>query len=44
MCKFNNSIVPNKVRVGWHFPSNKYAYRDAYPALKSIITTKKGFS
>ena len=35
MFKFNNSIVPNKVRIGWHFLSNKYAYRDAYSALKS---------
>ena len=35
MFKFNNSIVPNKVRRGWHFSSNKYAYRDAYLALKS---------
>ena len=26
MYKFNNSIVPNKVRIGWHFSSNKYAY------------------
>ena len=36
MFKFNNSIVPNKVRIGRHFSSNKYAYRDAYSALKSI--------
>ena len=36
MFKFNNSIVPNKVSIGWHFSSNKYAYRDAYSALKSI--------
>ena len=35
MLKFNNSIVPNKVRIGWHFSSNKYAYRDVYSALKS---------
>ena len=35
MFKFNNSIVPNKVRIGWHFSSNKYAHRDAYSALKS---------
>ena len=28
-------VVPNKVRIGWHFSSNKYAYRDAYSALKS---------
>ena len=32
--KFNNSIVPNKVRIGWPFSSNKYAYRDVYSALK----------
>ena len=36
MFKFNNSIVPNKVRIEWHFSSNKYAYRDAYSALKSM--------
>ena len=36
MFKFNNSIVPNKVHIGWHFLSNKYAYRDAYSALKSM--------
>ena len=36
MFKFNNSIVPNKVRIGWHFSSNIYAYRDAYSALKSM--------
>ena len=36
MLKFNNSIVPNKVRIGWYFSSNKYAYRDVYSALKSI--------
>ena len=36
MFKFNNSIVPNKVHIGWHFSSNKYAYRDDYSALKSI--------
>ena len=35
MFKFNNSIVPNKLRIGWHFSSNKYVYRDAYSALKS---------
>ena len=35
MFEFNNSIVPNKVRIGWHFLSNKYAYRDAYSALKN---------
>ena len=34
MFLFNNSIMPNKVRIGWHFLSNKYAYRDAYSALK----------
>ena len=27
--------MPNKVRIGWHFSSNKYAYRDVYSALKS---------
>ena len=27
--------MPNKVRIGWHFSSNKYAYRDIYSALKS---------
>ena len=36
MFKFNNSIVPNKVRIGWHFSSNKYTYRDVYSALKSM--------
>ena len=36
MLKFNNSIVPNKVCIGWHFSSNKYAYKDVYSALKSI--------
>ena len=36
MFKFNNSIVPNKVRIGWHFSSNKNAYRDAYSALKRM--------
>ena len=36
MFKLNNSIVPNKMRIGWHFSSNKYAYRDAYSALKSM--------
>ena len=35
MFKFNNSIVPSKVRIGWHFSSNKYAYRDAYSAHKN---------
>ena len=35
MFKFNNSIVPNKVCIGSQFSSNKYAYRDAYSALKS---------
>ena len=39
MFKFNNSIVPNRVRIGWHFSSNKYAYRDAYSALKSSAAT-----
>ena len=38
MFKFNNSVVPNKVRIGWHFSSNKYACRDAYLALKSRVT------
>ena len=38
MFKFNNSIVPNKVRIGWHFSSNKLAYRDAYSALKSKLS------
>ena len=38
MFKFNNSIVPNKVRIGWHFSSNKYTYRDAYSALKSRVS------
>ena len=37
MFKFNDSIVPNKVRIGWHFSSNKYVYRDAYSALKNIF-------
>ena len=37
MFKFYNSIVPNKVRIGWHFSSNKYTYRDAYSALKSSL-------
>ena len=36
MLKFNNSIMPNKVHIGWNFSSNKYAYRDVYSALKSI--------
>ena len=36
MLKFNNSIVPNKVHIGWHFSSNKYAYRDVYLALEYI--------
>ena len=27
--------MPNKVHIGWHFSSNKYAYRDVYSALKS---------
>ena len=35
MFKFNNSIVPNKERIGLHFSSNKHAYSDAYSALKS---------
>ena len=33
MFKFNNSTVPNKVRIGCNFSSNKYIYRDAYSAL-----------
>ena len=36
MFKFNNSIMPNTVRIGWLFSSNKDAYRDAYSALKSM--------
>ena len=43
MFKFNNSIVPNKVRIGWHFSSNKYAYRDAYLAHKSTDNFKGDF-
>ena len=39
MFKFNNSMVPNKVRIGRHFSSNKYAYRDAYSALKSSYSS-----
>ena len=35
MFKSNNTLVPNNVRIGWHFSSNKYAYRDVYSALKS---------
>ena len=35
MFKSNNSVVPNKVSIGWHFSSNKYTYRDIYSALKS---------
>ena len=35
MLKFNNSIMPNKVHIGWHFSSKKYAYRDVYSTLKS---------
>ena len=27
--------MPNKVRIGWHFSSNKYTYRDVYSALKN---------
>ena len=30
--KCKNLII---VRIGWHFSSNKYAYRDVYSALKS---------
>ena len=37
MSKFNNSIVPNKVCIGWHFSSNKYSYRDAYLALEYLV-------
>ena len=41
MFKFKNGIVPNKVRIGWHigwhFSSDKYAYMDAYSALKSRV-------
>ena len=40
MFKFNNSIVSNKVRIGWHFSSIKYAYRNAYLVLKSNINYK----
>ena len=40
MSKFNNSIMPNKVRIEWHFSSNKYACRDAYSAHKSIFIIK----
>ena len=39
----NNGIVPNKVRIGWHFLSNKYAYRDAYSALKSSLKVWQSF-
>ena len=35
MFKSNNSVVPNKVHIGWHFSSNKYTYRGVYSALKS---------
>ena len=41
MLKFNNSIVPNKMLIGWHFSSNKYAYRDSYSAHKSILKAKE---
>ena len=37
MFKFNNSIVPNKVRIGWHFSSNKYTYRDTYSTLEYLL-------
>ena len=37
MFKFNNSIVPNMMSIGWHFSSNKYTYRDTYLALKSML-------
>ena len=38
MCKSNDSLVPNKVSIGWHFSSNKYAHRDVYSALKRTYT------
>ena len=38
MLKFNNSIVLNKVCIGWHFSSNKYAYRDVYSTLKRMCS------
>ena len=41
MFKLNNSIVPNKVHIGWHFSSYKYAYRDSYSALKSNVLILK---
>ena len=45
MFKFNNNnIVPNKVRIGWHFSSNKYASRDAYSALKSTRVLEYSYS
>ena len=37
MSTSNNRILPNKVCIGWHFSSNKYAYRDTYLALKSNL-------
>ena len=40
MFKFNNSIMPNKVGIGWHFSSDKYAYRGAYSALKSTVLSQ----
>ena len=36
MFKSNNSTVPNKMRIGWHFSSNKCAYRDVYDASNSL--------
>ena len=41
MFKSNNSLVPNKVRIGWHFSSNKYACRDVYLAFKSKKNTSE---
>ena len=42
MFKFNNSIVPNKMSIGWHFSSNKDAYRDVYSALSNMGDTVLG--
>ena len=44
MFKFNNSIVPNKVRIGWYFSSNKYTYKDAFSAHKSSFLQVLEFS
>ena len=33
--------MPNKVRIGWHFSSNNYAYRDVYSALKSSSSARQ---